>query len=471
MKQKKLPLGVRFLLGLVSFVLCILLFVSTIVTILVADVRFLTSKGTLESLIQEALFGTSFSEPVSSSGNYARPAVTFRTPKMAMPHLSEASSSSGLQDQLIESIYEMLSSSLGGELPITLEQVEDFIAESTLSEFLPEKISGIVSDVINGTNTTSITIEEVEELLKDNAQLISDTFNIPLTEKEIEAVVQGLEESKVLENLSSESIQDMLFGGNSGSDSAPDNSGNSGSSGNGGSSVNSGVGNGSGSGSGNGGNSTTTGIGSILGSDTFAGGLLNAINGGKGELDNVDLSTPAGILQLVRSLTSVNMLAALIGLCVLIVALLLLVNIKQLHTGIKDAGVTFLLAGIIMAVPFAVAMAIPAMLESLIPMGLGSMAKKLLMTTVMAPGIVAGLGLVLIICGAVIKSVGKKKLAAAMAAPVVVEAPVATMEAFVPASVEVPEETPEAFEETLEEQTEEEAPAEEAVEAEEVPAE
>lgn len=445
MKQKKLPLGVRFLLGLVSFVLCILLFVSTIVTIVVADVRFLTSKGTLENLIQEALFSTSFSEPVRSGSSYARPAVTFRSPKLAMPRLNEAAAPSGLQGQLIESIYEMISGSFGGELPITLEQVQEFVEESTLSEFLPEKISGIVSDVINGTNTTSITIDEVEQLLKDNAELISETFNVPITDKEIDAVVKGLEESKMLDNLSSESIQDMLFGGNGGSSMAPDNSGsdNAGSSNTGKPGTSGKPGNGSGSGSGSGGGSgsgNTTGIGSILGSDTFAGGLLNAINGGKGELDNVDLSSPAGILQLVRSLTSVNMLATLIGLCVLIVALLLLVNIKQLHTGMKDAGVTFLLAGIVMAVPFAVAMALPAILDSIIPMGLGSIAKKLLLTTVMAPGVVAGIGLVLIISGAVIKSVGKKR--AAVAAPIVVEAPVATMEEFVPAPVEAVEEGP-----------------------------
>ena len=285
----------------------------------------------------------------------------------------------------------------------------------------------------------------MEQLLKDNAELISKTFNVPITDKEIDAVVKGLEESKMLDNLSSESIQDMLFGGNGGSSMAPDNSGsdNAGSSNTGKPGTSGKPGNGSGSGSGSGGGSgsgNTTGIGSILGSDTFAGGLLNAINGGKGELDNVDLSSPAGILQLVRSLTSVNMLATLIGLCVLIVALLLLVNIKQLHTGIKDAGVTFLLAGIVMAVPFAVAMALPAILDSIIPMGLGSIAKKLLLTTVMAPGVVAGIGLVLIISGAVIKSVGKKR--AAVAAPIVVEAPVATMEEFVPAPIEAVEEGP-----------------------------
>ena len=59
MNKKQLPTGVRVLLGFVSVILCIVLFVCSLVTILIADLGLLTSKGGLQKLIQDILFSTS----------------------------------------------------------------------------------------------------------------------------------------------------------------------------------------------------------------------------------------------------------------------------------------------------------------------------------------------------------------------------------------------------------------------------
>ena len=146
MYKTKLPTGVRVLLGFLSVILCILLFLSTLVTIIVADVRLVTSKDGLQTIITQALFPTP--APVRPIGALAA----------GVPVLSPVSGTGNeAQGAIVDAIYGMLSEQFGEELPISQEQVEQFLSDSTLPEFVSEKVAGIVNDIYTGKSTTTIT--------------------------------------------------------------------------------------------------------------------------------------------------------------------------------------------------------------------------------------------------------------------------------------------------------------------------
>lgn len=394
MYKTKLPTGVRVLLGFLSVILCILLFVSTLVTIIVADVRLVTSKDGLQNIITQAMFPSS--APVRGVGALAAGA----------PIRFAAAGTAGneMQGAIVDTIYGMLSDQFGEELPISQEQVEQFLSDSTLPEFLSEKVAGIVNDIYTGESTTTITKDEVMDLLKENADLIEEKLGVTITPDAIEAVGGWVEENDVMSAVQEQVSQITGMAPPAGPDDEQSGS--------------------------------TTGTTTIPNEKEVLIGLFNG---------DTSVATIPAILQLVRTATSVTALLICIGTCLLLLGLLLLTHWGRPFAAVRSAGIPVMIAGIFMSVPAILATAVPSLFADTVLL----IVRQILSLTGYIGYSVAALGLVMIVVGAVLNSKMKKKAAAAAVEADPVSVGAGTVED--PFTAELTEEKAEEAEEKTEE--------------------
>ena len=397
MYKTKLPTGVRVLLGFLSVILCILLFVSTLVTIIVADVRLVTSKDGLQTIITQALFPTP--APVRPIGALAA----------GVPVLSPVSGTGNeAQGAIVDAIYGMLSEQFGEELPISQEQVEQFLSDSTLPEFVSEKVAGIVNDIYTGESTTTITKEEVMDLLTENADLIKENLGVELNTEAIEAVGKWVEENDVMSTVQEEVSK--LTGLKPSTSVKPDGT-----------------------------SKPSTGT-----TDEEQTGLAAPMDMIKAMLSgDFSVATIPNILNLVRTLTSVTALLICLGVCLLIIGLLMLTHWGRPFAAIRSVGIPVMIAGIVMSVPAILAVVMPSLFAGTVMV----IAKQILAMTGYVGYGVAALGLAMIVVGAVLNSKMKKKVAAAAVETVPVSVGAGTVEdTFTEELTETPAETEEQSE-------------------------
>lgn len=392
MNKKQLPAGVRVLLGFVSVLLCVVLFVCSLVTILVADLSLLTSKDGLQKLIQDVLFSTS---APAKPGFAPAGALPGRNPiRMDEPEaggidfggmdLSGIVAGGSPKDVIVEAIYGMLNQEFAGSSPISKETVSTFVEQSTLPEFVSDKISGMVVDVINGEVTTTITKAEVVQLLEENKTLIESTFQTQLSNDVVESVGDWVEDSNISQSLQQE------VAGIVGVEPAPDDSQQEG-----------------GNPSGDPGSS-----GSAANKPVFRPSDLEV-------LDDVTAGNVADmgvgeILALVRIITAPAVLIGCIAVCLLLSALLFLTNWGRPNAALRCSGISYFLAGLLFLLPSAVAQFAPSLFA-----GIGIAGSAIRQVLALAGTISLGVtlfGLALIIGGAVWGSAIQKKRIAAAAA-------------------------------------------------------
>ena len=189
MKIKKPPVVVRVLLGIVSVLLCVALFVGIFAAMVVGNIRVMTSKDNLQTFISELLFAM----PKKSA-----PVIWRQGVGVGGVRLDEAEA--GLpesQQMVVDFFYDMLQEQLGEDMPIEKENVEALLSESTVPEFLSEKMASIMSDVLNGEATTTITADEIVELVEENKTLIEDVIGMEITQEHLDAVTQWVEEADI----------------------------------------------------------------------------------------------------------------------------------------------------------------------------------------------------------------------------------------------------------------------------------
>lgn len=197
----------KFFLGLLVTILCIVLMLSTIITILVADVRTLSSKDGINAIISE------FLKPSAPAGRpVAMPGTpnTLYAPPKAMAELDMDALMAGDNSALVEWLFETMTEGMEEEVDVTLEQVEDFVSKSSLDDYLTEKSAGIVSDFLTGEKTTTFTMEEIQEQLETNAELLKETFDIEVSDEFVQEVKNAVEETGVVEQLNKDGLQAFL---------------------------------------------------------------------------------------------------------------------------------------------------------------------------------------------------------------------------------------------------------------------
>ena len=377
MKRAAIILG-KILLGMLSFVLCILLFVSSLATILIADAGTLVSQNGMQTLIMQLL------SPGTSGG--------------------DAENGAELTTAVVEWAYDSLVQEYGDKIPVEMEELKDLIENSTIKEFVAEKTASLVNDLYTGESNTTITEEDVSELLTENAEAIRACFpQVKLdTPEDIEKLTEKIMEHPLMKQIMEEGISSVL-GIDMEDLKDPDK------------------------------------IEDLQGS--ISSGKLPQKHIGSRHIvagaaflpvANIAANPIAHALEIVRMVTSPTTLLLSIGICVALVVLLFLCAWNRPYNAMLESGITFLLTGTIFLVPTLIAWLMPGAwmtLFSFLPL-VGTLTREVLLLTGGICGGVAGLGLALIIGSCILRHFMKKKRAA-KAAPVVI--PQA-----------IPEQTPEA---------------------------
>jgi len=402
--MKRLSPGIRFLLGFITFLLCIVLFVTAFAGILVSNVvQILSSQENLEDLLRQVLF-VDMLHPASVHNVPAGNAPALRS----APVKTLAPSDIRLNDQqaatsLVEWIYEALAEDFGDELQVSLETVKEFVERSTLDDFLVEKGAGLLNDVYTGESTVTLSAEEIRARIEENAALIEEYFGIPVDMQVVNDVTNIIEENEYVARIEEEGIINILL--NPEGITSPD-------------------------------------------------GMENP--------NSADQEQIRQAIDTIRMAISVQALLIVGGAVLLLLALILLVNIKQIWVGLNKAGITLMLAALpfvaltvavwTMPAGWAVTFDLPALVEIVVNAIIN-------INAIICIGVFA-FGLALLITGIVTYCIvrSKRKKAAAVAAieeAVIAEAPLPEVE--FPAEEEASEEEIEQEElDVAEEETEEE---------------
>ncbi len=394
MKRFAIIVG-KILLAIISVLLCIALFATTLVTMLVADVRVATNKDNLTNLLKQTL-----SAP---------------TQQMQLGPVTAAAGtdfqfdlSGNLSGQLVEYAYNVMQEESGGEMTIGLEDMQAFVEDSTIKDFLAEKAASIVSDIYTGENTTTITGAEIQQLINENTAVIKEHFEIEIPAEAVAEIATMIEEVPVIKQIQEQGVAAVIL--SSGNPVSPDEEGGD--------------------------------------------PGIQAPN-----LSQMD--SPAAILEAVRFYTSTTALLLCIGACAVLIGLLFLCAWNKPYKAMIYAGVPVFLAGSLFLVPTLIAWLAPGTwleLFSFEPM-VGMVSRFILMLTGAVCGTVTFLGIALFV-GGIVLGVYMRKWAKAKAAPEALPAE------EIPADETPVEEAP-TEEAPAEETPTEETPAEEASAAEE----
>jgi len=198
-KVKKIrhrPWPLKILLGLVAFVLCIVMFVVTVAGALVIDLRVMTSEGGIKEILTQLILPA---KPTASDRLSVGMTLTAASPAPGTG--AGTGETEEMSNFLIDAAFDILHQQFGEDIPITKEQVGSFLEQSTAKDFLAEKISGVMDDLLNDTNTTTITREEIMDLVKDNKQLIEQTFDVTISDDMLDEMEQALEEVEIFDEL------------------------------------------------------------------------------------------------------------------------------------------------------------------------------------------------------------------------------------------------------------------------------
>ncbi len=208
---RKPHIALRILLQLISFALSVSLFGAVLSGALLMDLREITSSGGIKKIINTLLLPTA-SAPVSvhpapiQADRLSARLEEDSAPLPSIPgdfsvdengNVNIGGGSVDLGDipdgiltgggsetnvlGLVDWFYDQIDQSSEAPMPYSKEEMRQFIQESTVSDYLSDKLAGYAEDFINGTESTQITSEEVMGLLKENEDLMKDKLNMELT--------------------------------------------------------------------------------------------------------------------------------------------------------------------------------------------------------------------------------------------------------------------------------------------------
>lgn len=409
-KQKKLSAGARFGLWIVSFILCVLLLVSTLAAVLMGNVLLIGDKLALESG-EEALP----SEPVAMAPagiGHNGFAAAKRLQSEQMPEESEQADESvpaGVADELTQQLFKMfydgVSQELGEEFPVTLDEFIELVERSTVKDYISEKTTALIVDYFNGEVTTTFEPEEIVELIEENEDLIIEVTGEPIPEDIAQEIARVFDENEIVVKVEQEGLAGFI---------------------------------------------EMAGVEIPGVSDIVSPELMSQVR---------------TVIDIVRSFFSTQNMLICLGISVLLTVLVLLVNCKQLGKGMRRISYPLMLVGLLSAVNI-FAMCTPD-LWSFLP--ILSQLRDALVQTAWLNFTVLGLGFVLFIAGVVVGFITKSQLKKAAAKPAAnVAASVAAAGSIIDAAASVVESAP-VEEKAVEEAAAVEEVAEEEAVAEEVP--
>lgn len=93
------------------------------------------------------------------------------------------------------------------EVDVDEDDVQDFLEDSTFIPFIAREISGLADDVRSDSRGAGITEKEISKLMWDNQRQIEKLVGVKLTQKDVDNVVQKLDQEGVLKDLRARSIK------------------------------------------------------------------------------------------------------------------------------------------------------------------------------------------------------------------------------------------------------------------------
>lgn len=194
--RKQLPVGVRILLSVLSILLCVCLMASMLAAAAILDYRLVTSRSNIEKITNSLLSAPSGSRHLPLTAAVG-----------SVPTAEASESGSQTQEALVEWLYDTLKQQHGDELTVTKEQMQSFLDQSGTKEFLSDKISSYMDDFINGTSSTTITTDEVLELIEENKTLVEQELGVTMDPEAWNQVIDFVEQSDIGTVIQSEVIE------------------------------------------------------------------------------------------------------------------------------------------------------------------------------------------------------------------------------------------------------------------------
>ena len=222
-RRNKPSLLLRLPLQIISFFLSILLTVCLLATAVLMDCNRILSAGGIKAIMNAVFSVTQTHTPSvlipGAVGAGVRMEETTMPPIMDIPADIELPSNiempadiltSGDAEALVDWLCNVASQMMGEEVAVDRQQLQSFVEQSTLTEYLAEKASGYASDFINGTQNTWITSEELMDLLEENEALIEGTFQVEFS-REMKQELQAVLEQSIEESNLNEMIHEEMF--------------------------------------------------------------------------------------------------------------------------------------------------------------------------------------------------------------------------------------------------------------------
>ena len=220
--RNKPSLALRVPLQILSLLLSFVLLVCLMGTALLMDCNRMLSAAGIKQ-VMNAVFAVSQSRPMTrpiAGALGAGPRLDEHTTLPPNVSISEDALSNielpadvltgGDAEALIDWIYEVAQQVAGEEIPIDRQQLQTFVEDSTLTDFLSEKAAGYAADFINGTSETQLTGEELMELLEENQELIESTFQVSISD-EMKQELKTAIDTTIEENKINEVIHEQVF--------------------------------------------------------------------------------------------------------------------------------------------------------------------------------------------------------------------------------------------------------------------
>lgn len=201
--RRKPHIALRIPMQILSFVLCVILAASLVATLVLADLNRMTSAGGIKQLI------TTMLDPLQAPAQI-RPAAApgARSADITIPE--DVFTGDDPTGSLTDWVYDMLEEASGEPLSVSRQQLQSFMEKSTVTDFLAEKAAAYAEDYINGTENTTITAEEILDVLEENTALMEQEFGRDITAEHMEQLT-AMVEQVVAENDIDSMIRQEVF--------------------------------------------------------------------------------------------------------------------------------------------------------------------------------------------------------------------------------------------------------------------
>lgn len=208
---KKPPFLARFALAIVCIILCFMLIGSVITAVVLTDLRTVYSSSYLKQVLNQ--IAAAQSEKNEPSAQQVNPNLVFlsATNPIAGTNPGEVIDPSQLpgnidfsdmnsllnlltQEGMASFVQDLAQDFLGEDSPVTAEDIQTIMTESTIIDYVTDKVDSFLDDCINGTSNTVITVEELMDLLEENQEVLEKTLHTTITPEKKKDVQVNLEQ-------------------------------------------------------------------------------------------------------------------------------------------------------------------------------------------------------------------------------------------------------------------------------------